>query len=162
MFKDPKQLRVSPLLPLVIMAVALLLNSLISLSNVVSLLLFKGVAVLVLLLLWVLKVPGYVICCFLCHTRQSVIELLQFAIKLARDWLASASAAAAAASGGVGVAMPSVSWNGTIARVKDHMETVAKAIDYLSVVKAVFEMASGMAKNLMDAVKLVAQFAPQR
>lgn len=140
------------------MAVALLLNSLISLSNVVSLLLFKGVAVLVLLLLWVLKVPGYVICCFLCHTRQSVIELLQLAIKLARDWLASA----AAASGGVEIAMPSVSWNGTIARVKDHMETVAKAIDYLSVVKAVFEMASGMAKNLMDAVKLVAQFAPQR
>lgn len=140
------------------MAVALLLNSLISLSNVVSLLVFKGVAVLVLLLLWVLKVPGYVICCFLCHTRQSVIELLQLAIKLAREWLASA----AAASGGVGVAMPSVSWNGTIARVKDHMETVAKAIDYLSVVKAVFEMASGMAKNLMDAVKLVAQFAPQR
>lgn len=140
------------------MAVALLLNSLISLSNVVSLLLFKGVAVLVLLLLWVLKVPGYVICCFLCQTRQSVIELLQLAIKLARDWLASA----AAASGGVEIAMPSVSWNGTIARVKDHMETVAKAIDYLSVVKAVFEMASGMAKNLMDAVKLVAQFAPQR
>ncbi|RWW06348.1 hypothetical protein GW17_00030328 [Ensete ventricosum] len=115
--------------------------------------------VLVLLLLWVLKVPGFVICYFLCHTRQSVIELLQFAIKLARDWLASATAAA---SGGVSVAMPSVSWNGTIARVMDHIETVAKAIDCSSVVKAIFEMVSVMAKNLMDAVKLVAQFAPQR
>lgn len=141
----------------------LVLDGFLSLVDVASLVLFKGTAVLLLLLLWVLRLPGLVIYSFLRHVRHSVTELLEFVVSLIKDVLVSivrgdgttTTAAAAAAA-----------FNSTVAQVKDVSVKVggvfgsaAEAFPGLLAggTKMVAKVVVNIAKNVVEAVEYLSQ-----
>ena len=139
----------------------LVLDGFLSLVDVASLVLFKGTAVLLLLLLWVLRLPGLVIYSFLRHVRHSVTELLEFALSLIKDVLVSIVRV-----DGTTTTAAAAAFNSTVAQVKDVSAKVggvfgsaAEAFPGLLAggTKTVAKVVVNIAKNVVEAVKYLSQ-----
>lgn len=70
--------------------VKLFFSGLSTVSDMLSLAIFKGTALLLVTIFWVIQLPRWAVSCLPCLFRQSIITKVDIVFDIARKWVASA------------------------------------------------------------------------